>query len=169
MDEILSRKTTQPSAQTFLTRHLTPIWNKLKAQLDADIKVWNLKCERFETPESRIIFYGNPAPLVVEKKNDHKKHAKPSPLTDLEFASVYAETFDRTFLGLPKKRVYLWMNQTEKPRILFNYGTACTYNTATQLEIRLEGDLLVLGEGLGETEFLAKTARELLQPLFEVR
>lgn len=105
----------------------------------------------------------------MEKKSEHRKHSKPSPLADLEFASVYAETFERTFLGIPKKRVYLWMNQSEEPRILFNFGTACAYNTATQLDIRLDGDRLVFGEGMDESEFIVKTARKLLEPLFKVR
>ena len=95
------------------------LWRQLTASLNSAIKVWNMKCERLNAADGKIIFFREPAPTLVETE---KKGRRDEVELDVEFHSVFAETFARTFLGHPKKRVYIWMTRSAPVRILYNYG-----------------------------------------------
>lgn len=174
MDEILQRKLHKPAEISLQIHAISTFWQQLTTQLDAAIRTWNQKCEALGALESRIIFYPNPAPVVAESR----KSAKISePAVDLEFNSVFAETFARTFLGQPKRRIYLWMTQSTQgmtqstpgmtqatpARILYNYGVACNYNAASEIELHFENGIL----RQNGCELLDSTVRNLLNPLFE--
>ena len=165
MDAILAKKLAGPTAHSLRSEAMKALWNQLTASLDSAIKVWNIKCERLNAADAKIIFYREPAPTLVETG---KKGRRDEVELDVEFHSVFAETFARTFLGHPKKRVYIWMTRSAPARILFNYGEACSYNAANELPVTVHGAQVSFPGSVSEPEFLDHCIRKLLQPLLEV-
>ena len=163
MDEILARKMAGPTAHSLRSEAMKALWNQLTASMDSG--VWNIKCERLQAAKAKIVFYSDPAPTLEEIGNKGRRDGVE---LDVEFHSVFAETFARTFLGHPKKRVYIWMTRSAPARILFNYGEACSYNAANELPVTVHGAQVSFPGSVSEPEFLDHSIRKLLQPLLEV-